>query len=241
MIDDISDKSEPPRRCGPGEVETVIPASEDDPPPEPGPRRPTARQSLSQRLTALAQDPARERIAMSDLLDLMPGQALAALILIFAAPNVVPAPPGLSAILGWPLIYLSWQQMTAQRPWLPPVIARRSISRTVFAGLMRRVTPVLAALERMLRPRLATLVTPRAEQVVGAFCLVLSVVLLLPVPLGNMPPALAISVMMLGLLERDGLWTGIGVVLGIASFIIAVGVVYAMIKAVIFLLSQALV
>ncbi|WP_134678422.1 exopolysaccharide biosynthesis protein [Paracoccus ravus] len=240
MIDDISDRSEPPRRSGPGDVVPVIPAPEDESAPEPGPQKRRARKSLSQRLTELAQDESRDRIAMTDLLSLMPGRALAALILIFAAPNVVPAPPGLSAILGWPLIYLSWQQMTGQRPWLPPVISRRSISRSVFGGMMRRVTPVLAALERLLKPRLEMLVSPSAERVVGGLCLVLSVVLLLPVPLGNMPPAFAISVMMLGLLERDGLWTALGALCGIASFVIAVGVVYAMIKAAIFVLSRAL-
>ncbi|MBD9526450.1 exopolysaccharide biosynthesis protein [Paracoccus sp. PAR01] len=240
MIDDISDTPEPPRRCGPGQVETLAPDPGGDPSPEPGPSRPEARQSLSQRLTTLAQDSQRQRIAMGDLLTLMPGQALAALILIFAVPNVVPAPPGLSAILGWPLIYLTWQQMTGQNPWLPPFISRRSMPRNMFAGVVRRVTPPLSALEHLLRPRIAALVTPRSERLIGGLCLALSVVLLLPVPLGNMLPAFAISVMMLGLLERDGLWAGLGAVLGIVSFAIAVGVVYAMIKAVIFLLSRAL-
>ncbi|MDS9466455.1 exopolysaccharide biosynthesis protein [Paracoccus sp. MBLB3053] len=242
MIDDKSEDSpEPPRRCGPGGVDDFTPVCGDEPSPDPGPNPNRPRQSLSQRLAELAQDDARERVAMSDLLDLLPGRALAALILIFAAPNVVPAPPGLSAILGWPLIYLSWQQLTGQRPWLPPVIARRSISHDVFAGLVRRVAPVLAWLERLLRPRVERLVSPAAEKVVGGICLVLSVVLLLPVPLGNMLPAFAISVMMLGLLERDGLWVGIGIALGISSFVVAVGVVYAMIKAVIFVLSRSFV
>ena len=240
MIDDIADTSEPSRRRGPGGVEPSQPEPEEPSPPGSGPDPVTARQSLSQRLAQFARDPARERIAMSDLLEVMPGQALAALMLIFAAPNVVPAPPGLSAILGWPLIYLSWQQMTGQRPWLPPVVARRSLSRTVFAALVLRATPVLARLEQLLRPRLPALVGARAERLVGALCLVLSVVLLLPVPLGNMLPALAISVMMLGLLERDGLWTGLGAVLGLLSFVIALGVVYAMIRAAVFLLSRAL-
>lgn len=230
MIDDDPDSSEPPRRSGP---------EKNDSEPEPDPAR--KRASLSQRLSELANDPSRERVSTTDLLELLPGQALAALILIFAVPNVAPAPPGLSAILGWPLIYLAWQQMMGHRPWLPPIIARQSVSRTVFASLMRRVTPAMAALERLLKPRIGALVSPRAERLIGALCLVLAVILLLPVPLGNMPPALAISVMMLGLLERDGLWVGIGIVLGIASFAIAVGVVYTMIRAAIFLFSRALV
>lgn len=240
MIDDISDSAEPARRSGPAEVAPVIPiAADDDPEPEPGKPRRKLRQSLSQRLTQLAEDESRPRIAMSDLLTLMPGQAVAALILIFAAPNVVPGPPGLSAILGLPLVYLTLQLMLGHRPWLPKVIAERSFSRADFATLVGRIAPLLARVEKLLRPRVAPLVGWHAERVIGGFCLVLAVVLTLPVPLANMLPALAICLMMLGLLERDGLWVGIGAVAGIASLVIAAGVVFAMIKAVFFLLSRA--
>ncbi|WP_390907727.1 exopolysaccharide biosynthesis protein [Paracoccus broussonetiae] len=102
------------------------------------------------------------------------------------------------------------------------------------------MTPALAWLERMLRPRLQSLAGEVAQRIVGGLCLLLSLVLVLPVPLGNMLPALAISLAMLGLLGRDGLWVAVGGLVGIVSFVIAVGVVYAMIKATIFLLSRAL-
>jgi len=240
MIDDPSDKPDPPRRCGPGDVEPVIPVPADETSPEPGPSDPHARQSLSQRLADLAREGVHQRIAMRDLLELLPGRTLAALILIFAAPNVLPAPPGLSAVLGLPLIYLSFQMMMAQDPWLPPLIAQRSVSRATFAALVRRVTPLLARLERLLRPRLASFASPAAERVIGGLCLALSIILVLPVPLGNMLPAFGISLAMLGLLGRDGLWVLIGAFVGLASFFIAVGVVYAMIKATIFLLSRVL-
>ncbi|MGA0616567.1 exopolysaccharide biosynthesis protein [Paracoccus sp. KR1-242] len=240
MIDAPSDSSEPPRQCGPGDVEPLVPDPGDDPLPEPGPHDPDARQSLSQRLADLAHEGVHQRISMRDLLTLLPGRSLAALILIFAAPNVLPAPPGMSAVLGLPLVYLSYQMMMAQKPWLPPLIAQRSVSRATFTALVRRVTPALAWLERMLRPRLQSLAGEVAQRIVGGLCLLLSLVLVLPVPLGNMLPALAISLAMLGLLGRDGLWVAVGGLVGIVSFVIAVGVVYAMIKATTFLLSRAL-
>ncbi|SMO88467.1 exopolysaccharide biosynthesis protein [Paracoccus laeviglucosivorans] len=237
MIDDSSDKSEPSRRRGLGEVDPVIPIA-DEPEPEPGQPRRQARKSLSQRLTQLANDETRERIAMADLLTLMPGQALAALVLIFAAPNVVPGPPGLSAILGLPMVYLTFQLMLGRTPWLPPVIAQRTFARGDFAALVLRIAPLLARLEKLLRPRVPALVNYNAERAVGAFCFLLAIIILMPVPLGNMLPALAISLMMLGLLERDGLWVGIGAVTGALSLIVVAGVIYAMIKAVIFLFSR---
>lgn len=237
MIDDSSDKSEPSRRREPGEVDPVIPIA-DEPQPEPGHAPRPTRQSLSQRLTQLANDEARDRIAMADLLTLMPGQALAALILIFAAPNVVPGPPGLSAILGLPMVYLTFQLMLGRRPWLPPVIAQRTFARGDFAALVLRIAPLLARLEKLLRPRLPAMVSYHAERATGAFCFLLAIIILMPVPLGNMLPALAISLMMLGLLERDGLWVGIGAATGALSLVVVAGVIYAMIKAVIFLFSR---
>lgn len=237
MIDDSSDTSEPSRRCGPGQVDPVIPIA-DEPEPSPGHSGRPLRHSLSQRLTQLANDDARERIAMADLLTLMPGQALAALVLIFAAPNVVPGPPGLSAILGLPMVYLTFQLMLGRTPWLPPVIAQRTFARGDFAALVLRIAPLLARLEKLLRPRVSALVGYHAERGIGGFCFLLSVIILMPVPLGNMLPALAISLMMLGLLERDGLWVGIGAATGVASLIVVAGVIYAMIKAAIFLFSR---
>ena len=74
---------------------------------------------------------------------------------------------------------------------------------------------------------------------VGGFCLLLAVVLALPIPLGNMLPAFAISLMALGVLERDGIWLVIGALVGVGSLFIVWGVVYALTKAAIFVLMNA--
>ena len=43
------------------------------------------------------------------------------------------------------------------------------------------------------------------EYLLGLIILLLSIVLVLPVPLGNMLPALAVSVLSISLIQRDGL------------------------------------
>lgn len=195
--------------------------------------------TLSHELSAIAADPARDAIAVNDLIILLGGRGRAGLILLFALPNVLPAPPGMSGVLGLPLLYLCFQMMLGRVPWLPKFIGHRSIQRDRFALLMDTAAPWLARAERLLRPRLSWVVNHRAERVIGAFCLLLAAVLALPIPLGNMLPALAISLIALGILERDGLWVLIGTVTGIASLFIVAGVVYALIKSTIFLLFNA--
>ncbi|WP_168219876.1 exopolysaccharide biosynthesis protein [Pseudotabrizicola formosa] len=141
------------------------------------------RQTLSQALSAIAADPVREAIADNDQITLLGGRGRAGLILRFALPNVLPAPPDMP--------HWSW------------------------------------------------LVNHRAEGVIGAFCLVLAAVLVLPIPFGNMLPAFAISLIALGVLELDGLWVMIGTMTGLVSLFIVAGVVSALVGSTILLLSHA--
>lgn len=203
-------------------------------------RRPQPqRKRLSELLDEIGNDDTRTRISVSDLLVAMEGRATGALLLLFALPNVLPTPPGTSGILGLPLVYLSAQMMLGRLPWLPPLIANRSMSRDDFAQTISRATPLLARAEKLLKPRLSFFVKDRAQNVIGAVCLLLAVVLMLPIPFGNMLPAVAISLISLGVLERDGAWVLGGFAVAAASIFVVAGVVYTMAKATIFLLVNA--
>ncbi len=199
----------------------------------------TKKKSLSTILAEIGDDTARDHIAVSDLIYLLGSRGRAALILIFAFPNVLPAPPGLSGALGLPLLYLSFQMMMGRLPWLPKFIGERSMPRERFAQLVARLGPWLARAERLLRPRWSFLVGPGAEKGLGALCLVLAAVLALPIPFGNMLPALAICLIALGVLERDGVWVVAGSVVGLASLVLVAGIVYALVKSAVFLLLNA--
>ncbi|WP_081487569.1 exopolysaccharide biosynthesis protein [Rubrivivax gelatinosus] len=187
--------------------------------------RPTAddaphRLPLSAMLEQLAQDESRERIAVGDLLAALGDRALAALLFVFAFPNVLPMPPGTSAILGAPLVFLAAQLAFGLKPWLPKVIASRSMARADFAQLIVRVAPWL--------------------DLIGLLCLLLSVIVLLPVPLGNMLPALAVSLFALGVLERDGVWVIAGAAVSVVAAVVVSGVVWAMVKGAVYFATQVL-
>lgn len=193
---------------------------------------------LSVVLFRLANDNSRERISVGDLLAALGDRAIGALMFFFAAPNILPVPPGVSTLLGAPLLFLSAQLMLGMRPWLPGVITRRSISRDDLATLVRRIVPWLAKAEKLLKPRAPVLVRPPVEYFVGLVCLVLAAILMLPIPLGNTLPALAISLLALGVLERDGVWIAIGLLASAVAGVVVSGVVWAMIKAAVFLLAR---
>ncbi|PZU89284.1 MAG: ABC transporter permease [Shinella sp.] len=195
---------------------------------------------LSEILASLADDTGRERVSVADIFKAMGDRAFGALILIFALPNVIPSPPGTSALTGAPLVFLSAQLMLGQSPWLPKIIANRSIARSDFSAVVSRVSPWLARGEKMLRPRLGFLIYPPAEYLTGFLCLILSIILILPIPLGNILPAIAICLFSFGVLERDGLCVLLGMVMFAISVTVVAGVLFALIKGVILLLTTML-
>lgn len=202
------------------------------PQPVPPPR-------LSEILTTLAGDEARDRISVHDMVETMRSRAFGALLLIFAFPNILPTPPGTAGILGLPLIFLSAQMMLGLDPWLPGIIARRSMARSTFQALVARITPWLLRAERLLRARMELLAHPRAQRLLGALCLVVSVALVLPVPFANLVPSVALCIIGLGVLERDGLWIVLGVLAAFGSLAYVAGLAYALVKSAVFLLMNA--
>jgi hypothetical protein len=163
------------------------------------------RQHFSQVLSDLAIRPV-DATSIGDILDAFGNKAFGALMLLFAAPNVLPLPPGLSAVLGAPLLFVTAQLMLGRSSlWMPRFICKRSIARDVFAVTAAKFGPILRQSERWLRPRMPALLHPVPERIVGAVCLLLAIILFLPIPFGNIAPAFAISVFALGILERDGL------------------------------------
>jgi hypothetical protein len=193
---------------------------------------------LSAILTAIAKGQDRERISIADLLHALEHRAVGALMFIFAVPNAIPVPPGVSAVLGAPLIFLAFQMMIGRRPWLPRVITDRSLSRVDFEKVVDLTAPWLAKAERLMRPRLQVLSRPPAEYLVGLVCLVLAIILFLPIPLGNMLPAFTICVLALGVLERDGVWVLIGLACAIAAVVIVWGVMLALLWSALFVLGN---
>ena len=172
----------------------------------PGEQRPRQSRRLSDILVEMAGS-GRETVSVSDVLQAVGERSFGALLVLFAMPNVLAGVlPGLSVVLGVPLMLLSLQLLVAaDRPWLPARVLRFELRRTDLASLVARTVPYLRRLERALRPRLLLLTGPWAERLAGAACLVLSFMVFLPIPFANLLPAAGILLFGLAMLERDGL------------------------------------
>ena len=100
-------------------------------------------------LAGLAEAAEGERVSLGDMVDAFDARAYGPLIVLFAAPNVLPvALPGISAVLGAPLLLLTAQLMLGlHRPWLPGFLRRRSLKRSSFQSLVDRIVPRLLRIE----------------------------------------------------------------------------------------------
>ena len=183
---------------------------------------------ISEVLAAIARNTAGERVRLRDLVSALEDRAFGLLILIFSMPNIVGmgAIPGVSTIFGVPQIFLALQMMLGfERPWLPEWVLDKSLSREDFTMMIEKSGPYLARFERVLRPRWAFMSSYVAERILGAVMVIMATVVSLPIPLGNWPPAAAMALISLGVIERDGLFVVGGLVLSVAAFAIAMFVV----------------
>jgi hypothetical protein len=163
----------------------------------------------------------RKTVSVQDVLEAFGDRAFGALLFVFAAPVALPMPPGVSAILGAPLLFITAQLMVGRRTlWLPKALADRTMTRTDFVALMGKLSPYLTWLERRLKPRFTYLYNPWLDRVTGLICLVLAIIVFLPIPFGNMLPALAISAFGLGVAERDGVVGLFGGVMAVVSILV---------------------
>jgi len=192
---------------------------------------------LSMLLADLIRGNQDDRVTIGDLLAAMKRRALGAMIFIFAVPVVLPLPPGVSTIFGAPLLFLTAQLMLGMEPWLPRLITDRSLMRRELTRIVNAATPWLHRAENVMRPRLTFVGQRPFVYLLGAMCLVLSTILFLPIPFGNMLPALGVSVIALGLLARDGVWMLLGLLIGGIAIAVVWGVFWAIIFGTLFVLS----
>lgn len=189
-------------------------------------------------------DPARgERITLDEAIETLGDRAYGLAMLMLALPMAVPisAIPGISTIFGIPLILIAAQLMLGRpKPWLPQWLGTKSLARADLARMIDKALPWLERCERYVRPRLLALVSPLAERAIGATATFMAVIMALPIVLGNQPPAIAIALFALAVIERDGLFVLFGLIVSVVS-VVLVGAVLATFTAAFWLALNSLI
>lgn len=190
----------------------------------------SAKARTSEVLASLAAH-ASERLTVGDVVAVLRGRAFALLVVLLGLPNCLPMPPPIPLVCGL-LLALVAAQIAAgwATPWLPRSLLAKSIPRRDFSRAVDRAVPVLRRLERWSRPRLSGLDTVPMMRLIGFLLLSLAIGLLFAAPIiGQIPLGIAVCVVGLGLVERDGVVVIVGFAIGAVGLALSFGFVYAIV------------
>ncbi|OWY66548.1 exopolysaccharide synthesis protein exod [cyanobacterium TDX16] len=164
----------------------------------------------------------QEYVSLGELVVELGDRAYGPLLVICALPEALPLPvAGVSAIIAIPLMLVSAQlSLGFSRPHLPKWLAKRRWKQKNLAKVVEKGLHYLAKAEKIVRPRWGFITSQLGQRLLGLFILLMAIIIALPIPLGNMLPAIAIVVISLGMSEGDGLLVIVGVLA--ASVILAV-------------------
>lgn len=163
-----------------------------------------------------------ERISLGDMALAFGDRAFGLLILLLLLPSLL---PGMASVFGTPVLILGVQMGLGRRvPKLPAFIARQSIKREDLLRLAGSSSKWLNKIERFVKPRPGIFVSPMGDRLFGWLTAYVALMLILPGPGTNGPPAFGNIVMALGLVEHDNRTTawGIGLTIGGCVFATAV-------------------
>lgn len=181
--------------------------------------------SLTQILQNFLAENDQERITFGDILETLGDFNLGASLLVFSLPIFIPLPPPLPSIIAFPLILISIQLMMGRSSiWLPYWLTSFSFSKKLLYKSINFMLPHIAKLETKLHPRISSFFTSLGKRAIGLFCLLFAISILVPLPLTNLMPGLAIICMSIGLLSYDGNLILIGCGIGILGIGITIAI-----------------
>ncbi len=179
------------------------------------------RARTSELLREFARSRTCARVSIGEIVAGLGDRGIGVLMAVFAIPNIFPSTvPFGNVLTGLPVILFAVQLLLGtEHTILPAILARQTVSVRLLKQAAPRAAALLARIENLLKPRLDFMSTSRAERLIGVFCMALSIMTTLPIPFGHQLPALAIALIGLGLIERDGLAMLAGVLLGAAGLV----------------------
>jgi hypothetical protein len=192
-------------------------------------RNPEVRMSAALAAAETAvRDPA---VTLRDLVAMLGEQGLLVFCGVLAAPFLLPITvPGMSTVLGLPMLLIGFAVMVSRVPWLPARLLNRSLPAETVRSVLAKVRSWAERFEHLVKPRLLGLTGGRAINFLnGALVIVAVLFLMAPIPLVpfvNSVPALAIMLLCFGMAERDGVVIAFGYLTTLVSAVYVGGLIF---------------
>jgi hypothetical protein len=166
----------------------------------------------SRRLLDVSRALKRPALSIGDVVDRLGAGGLGLALLVLTLPSLIPIPAPLGMIFGTLVGLLALHILFGgDRVWLPRRLRERAAPRSALRITIAKALPWIGRAETVLQENRLRRLTGRTARIAfAAPILLMAITLALPIPLGNVGPALALIAIGLGFLARDGLAVLIG-------------------------------
>ena len=191
---------------------------------------------LIARLQEIAEQAPEDGITLAEFIEKLSERAFGVVLFALALPVCIPFLYGIPQVIAVPMLVLAGQMVAGfNEPWLPEKFAQRRLGKAGLTRMARWGKRWFGWMEALARPRLLFMSGPTGERVVGTFFCLFCASILVPLPLTNSAPGVAIVVASLGLITRDGILILLGTLWGLAWIaMLAIGgpaLIYAIVDA----------
>lgn len=181
------------------------------------------KRSLGEEFERLLSDSNGKGVSLAEAMHALRERGMAVVMLIVSIPFLIPVPTtfGLSTPAGLGVMLLGLYVMIGREAKLPGWMGRRRLTH----GTLERVVWFARKYERLVKPRLKFMIWPGIDRLLGLSIIFAGFTLGLPGP--NFIPAIAVVCLLIGLIERDGLFVLMGQVVNLLllAFLVFVGYV----------------
>lgn len=169
------------------------------------------------RLKTAVEHPHDNRVSVRFLADMHGESAHGALLLFLAVLTLLPIPfSGLLFSLGiWSVAHMMWINNSGHG--LPESVCRVQLSKASATRMIKILGWIYTRADRICAPRLESLSSPTHRGWLVPFIALMGFIIFLPIPGGNGTPAVALILIGLGLMARDGFVIIAGIVTGLAG------------------------
>jgi hypothetical protein len=174
-------------------------------------------QVLADLLDDLRENVKGNEVSVGDIVDAFDDRSfgvLCTIIGIIAAAPVIGAIPGVSIVMASLVILIASQYLFGRdTPWIPQFLRSRSISRSKLEDGIEKVMPWAKWVDRFVYPRMDWLVAHRHARITIAITMCILAFVMFPlafIPWGVEAPAIAILLLGIAMMGRDGVFAAIG-------------------------------
>ncbi|MBD1824720.1 exopolysaccharide biosynthesis protein [Cyanobacteria bacterium FACHB-DQ100] len=162
---------------------------------------------FSQDIESLLKRLSEEPLTIAAILAETSERGFCLVIALLVIPFLFPVPPGLTGVPGTGCILLGMQMALGKRsPWLPKKLAQFRFPTFFARELLKNIRRVTRILEKITRPRLRRIASnPHIWQFNGLCITWLAILLIAPIPFTNPFPTIGILLLVVAMLESDGL------------------------------------